>query len=63
MVDPSNPGTVPCVWCVWCLKGQCWWGFEDLGGSVPAAVHWRNVPSGASLRALPDISRSPTSHT
>lgn len=51
--------------CGVCVEGQCWWGFGDLGGggSVPTALHWSNVPSGASPRALPDISRSPTSHT
>lgn len=38
-------------------------GVSGFRGSVLATLHWRNLPSGASLRALPDISRSPTSHT
>lgn len=39
------------------------WVKPRVNSYIPTDLFRMNVPSGASLRALPDISRSPTSHT
>lgn len=52
-VNPPNPECVMMV--LWVKTG--------INSLIPTDLFWMNVPSGASLRALPDISRSPTSHT
>ena len=48
-----------------CVLAISLW-FKPGGGEFISSTptgHRVNLPSGASLKALPDISRSPTSHT